>query len=229
MLDIYCLKFNDVDVSDIPLQFQTTQFKSNKRQKEHNLSQMLRYDILSKYLGIDKKKLKFQKGDNNRPFILNDQGIDFNISHSRQWLVIAITDQGKIGIDIETISPKRSFLAIAKQFFSAIEVDFLSSLSEADCQYYFYLIWTLKEARLKATGEGISNQLKETNFVIEKNKIKPVQQVGFHYFSFKINNENILSVCLEKDQKIMPSTINTYQWRANGNLVKENFKLIAIS
>jgi 4'-phosphopantetheinyl transferase len=78
----------------------------------------------------------------NRPFI--DNKIDFNISHAGEYVVCAISDQGRLGIDIELIKP--------------INISDFNQYMETEQLSYkeFYEIWTIKEAVIKADGRGLS-------------------------------------------------------------------------
>lgn len=78
----------------------------------------------------------------------------FNISHSGEYAVAAVSEY-EIGIDIEKIRPYRN--GVAKRCFSEKEKELLQNRNEKE-KIFFY-IWTLKEAYLKATGEGITRDL----------------------------------------------------------------------
>lgn len=86
-----------------------------------------------------------------RPFL--DNGIDFNISHSGAYAACALSDHGRIGLDIEAIRPIR--LADFKGQMTPAEWERLTGSLEApyDC---FYTYWTIKESVIKAHGKGLS-------------------------------------------------------------------------
>ena len=89
----------------------------------------------------------------------NPDHYDFNISHSGDWLVAAVTRDHRIGTDIEQIRPGRRLLAIAGQYFHRSETRMLAALSCQARVEYFYQLWVLKEAHLKADGRGIAGGL----------------------------------------------------------------------
>lgn len=76
----------------------------------------------------------------------------FNISHSCGRAVCALS-QKEVGVDIEFIKKKRSFDAIAKNFFSDGEQQRFRAAKNKNEE--FYRIWTRKEALLKMNGDGI--------------------------------------------------------------------------
>ncbi|OQX11852.1 MAG: hypothetical protein BWK80_44330 [Desulfobacteraceae bacterium IS3] len=88
--------------------------------------------------------------DFGRPFI--DSDIDFNISHSGDYVVCAVADREKVGIDIEKIRP--IVLSDFKNYMTYREWE---DIAASDRQYdRFYEHWTMKESVIKAEGRGLS-------------------------------------------------------------------------
>jgi 4'-phosphopantetheinyl transferase len=86
----------------------------------------------------------------NRPSI--DNKIDFNISHSGEYVVCAISDQGRLGIDIELIKPIN-----ISDFNNYMTTEQYLSITRSKQSYKkFYELWTTKEAVIKADGRGLS-------------------------------------------------------------------------
>jgi 4'-phosphopantetheinyl transferase len=101
--------------------------------------------------------------DLKRPYV--EGFVDFNISHSGAYIVCAMAEEGKIGVDIEEIKsiPVSDF---TDQF---SEKELNNILTSEDILQSFYTIWTQKEAFLKAIGTGLSTPLNKV--FIEENKI----------------------------------------------------------
>ncbi len=115
--------------------------------------------ILSSYIGIPAHEIVFQYGQHGKPFLA--EGFpQFNISHSDNMALIAITKDRAIGVDIEKIKPEYKE-DVAKRFFSEKEYAALQQLPEAGRISGFYAIWTKKEALIKALGEGLFTPLNE--------------------------------------------------------------------
>lgn len=127
--------------------------------------------ILGWYLGIDPGKLKFKTGDNKKPFIAanNDHSIQFNISHSGDWIVLAVSKE-VVGSDIEYIDPNFDFDDILPEHFSTAESRYVNA---QDKLQRFYELWTRKEALLKATGQGLGEHLKDTSALTGTNAMHP--------------------------------------------------------
>lgn len=89
--------------------------------------------------------------------------IAFNLSHTDKLIVLAVTLESTIGIDVEPL--QRSIdLEIADRFFSPQEVRDLFCLSPVERPRGFIELWTLKEAYIKARGQGLSIALDSFSF-----------------------------------------------------------------
>lgn len=90
-----------------------------------------------------------------RPYFGMLEDFDFNISHSGNLVVCAVTDMGKIGLDVE----KRKHINICdfKDQFSTKEWQHIKD--EGFPHYTFYDYWTKKEAVIKADGRGMALSL----------------------------------------------------------------------
>jgi len=100
--------------------------------------------------------------DFGRPFI--DSDIDFNISHSGDYVVCAVADREKVGIDIEKIRP--IVLSDFKNYMTYREWE---DIAASDRQYdRFYEHWTMKESVIKAEGRGLSIPLTDIRLYQKK-------------------------------------------------------------
>lgn len=115
--------------------------------------------ILSKELNLSHDLIQFSYGKYKKPFLnLNNlkKNIYFNVSHSREYIAIATSFIGEIGIDIEYKDFSINFDLMKSQFFSDFEEKYFNQLEkENDKVNYFYRIWSLKEAILKGIGVGL--------------------------------------------------------------------------
>lgn len=89
-----------------------------------------------------------------KPYIPMQPNFCFNISHTKEWVAVAVADV-QLGIDIEML---RSYKPeVAKRFFHKDEYAFLESLPNHLRNVSFTRLWTLKESYVKCTGTGIAN------------------------------------------------------------------------
>lgn len=85
-----------------------------------------------------------------RPFLQN-LGVDFSISHSRDWVVLAITQGGCLGVDME--QPRHLDWRLFKRYVPAADWQWLQSQSQP--QVSLLRLWTSYEAVAKAAGTGL--------------------------------------------------------------------------
>ena len=90
-----------------------------------------------------------------KPFFHRFPQCRFNLSHSGPYALCALSD-GEVGADIEVVRPRRPTLP-------------QKVLSEAEFAWFrdrgsrwedFYTLWTLKEARVKHSGTGLTLPLR---------------------------------------------------------------------
>lgn len=115
--------------------------------------------ILSKYLDKNPEQLRFSYNHYGKPALapkFGGDGLRFNLSHSHEVTLIAVTRGRDIGLDIERIRSDLASEQIARQFFSPGEVATLLALPSHLQQEAFFVCWTRKEAYIKARGEGFS-------------------------------------------------------------------------
>jgi len=128
-------------------------------------------DVLSQYMPTSPQDWKFTKGEHGKPEIFEPSWpLRFNISHTKELIICAITLVNDIGCDVENIERKSDVLAIADRFFSRLESKELSSLPEAGQRSRFFDYWTLKESYIKAWGQGLAIPLSDFSFHIGESK-----------------------------------------------------------
>jgi 4'-phosphopantetheinyl transferase len=113
--------------------------------------------LLARYLNQDAKQLIFEIGENKKPHVKGDSSLHYNVSHSGDYILIAISDS-EVGIDVEQPDHNMHYEEIMHISYSQPEADFVKA--SADPRQTFYTLWTRKEALLKATAKGIDDALK---------------------------------------------------------------------
>jgi 4'-phosphopantetheinyl transferase len=118
--------------------------------------------ILSSYLICDPRQLNFNTNQFGKPFLATpyaESEMRFNLSHSRDMTLIAVSCGIEVGIDIEYMRAIKDARQIANQSFSCHERQILNALPPAELEKTFYSIWVAKEAFLKGIGKGLSYPL----------------------------------------------------------------------
>jgi 4'-phosphopantetheinyl transferase len=121
--------------------------------------------ILSQYLNRNPTQIIFTYGQQGKPGVENNE-IQFNLSHSRDRAVYAISSKYPVGIDLEYIHPLPA-ADLVDRFFSTTERSIFHSLPASQQQAAFFHAWTQKEAYLKACGTGLSTPLDQIEVSID--------------------------------------------------------------
>jgi 4'-phosphopantetheinyl transferase len=120
--------------------------------------------LLGRYLDVPAGDLAFMYGAQGKPELSseqNQQDLRFNLSHSKDIAVYALTLGCEIGIDVEYVRPAHQLEQIARRYFSQSEVDELSKASFDE--EMFFRCWARKESFLKANAAGLSLLLEGVN------------------------------------------------------------------
>ena len=112
-------------------------------------------DILARYLQCKPKELSFSINKYGKP-VIDGQKREFNLSHSGNYVLIAVAQEHKVGIDVEKIRSNMEIENMASRFFSPIEASELMALPPEQRDLAFFNCWTRKEAYIKAQGLGLS-------------------------------------------------------------------------
>lgn len=117
--------------------------------------------VLAGHLGAAPGELAIRHGRNGKPVLdENWPRLHFNLSHSEGHALIAVSDAAEVGIDLEYERELSSWHAVAERVFAHHELQQILSAPPCKRQHLFYCCWTRKEAVIKATGEGLSADLK---------------------------------------------------------------------
>jgi phosphopantetheinyl transferase len=100
-----------------------------------------------------------RRGKYGKPALTDISGISsispmvrYNVSHSHEVAMMAVSSSLEVGIDVERISPTRRYLEMAEYAFSPAEFDALAKLPNTEIPRAFTAVWTRKEAVVKAIG-----------------------------------------------------------------------------
>jgi len=115
--------------------------------------------ILGAYLRIAAQSVRFRRGPHGKPHLDGDSGqepLRFNVSHSHELGLFAVTRDREVGVDVESVARDLAVLDIAERFFSPGEVSVLQELPARAKREAFFNCWTRKEAYIKARGDGLA-------------------------------------------------------------------------
>lgn len=117
--------------------------------------------ILGRYLLTDPRSLTFGEGPHGKPELTGvASSLRFNLSHSDDLMLLAVTHARAVGVDVEMIRENVPVETLADYYFEPEDAWGLRLLPAPQRVWRFYELWTSAEARLKADGAGISGGLK---------------------------------------------------------------------
>jgi 4'-phosphopantetheinyl transferase len=127
--------------------------------------------VLGEYLDIDPRTCEFVANEHGRPALVGcgaDQApIQFNLSHTRDLIVLAVTRGREIGVDVERLRGARRTVDLAERFFADFESERVGNAAAHERDDLFYRFWTLKESYIKARGLGLAIPLQKFGFRLE--------------------------------------------------------------
>ena len=117
--------------------------------------------ILGAYLGVPPQQLRFATGAYGKPVLLQgphgagQAALCFNLSHSKDLALIAVSAGMEVGVDIEAVRDDLPGPDLAAGVLSAAELEELAQCDAPDHATTFVACWARKEACLKALGVGL--------------------------------------------------------------------------
>lgn len=152
--------------------------------------------ILAQHTSLEIDKINIKIGTNKKPYLSSNQTICFNVSHAKDFAIIVVSTHA-VGIDLEELNTNFNFSEILTSVFSNFEIEFI--LNADDKTYAFYKLWTRKEAIVKATGQGISDDLTHIPATNGHHTVNSKLVDGFKdlkVLSFSLNESYVASIAL---------------------------------
>ena len=135
--------------------------------------------LLGAYLGIPGKAVRINRHLRGKPALdpsVHDDPLHFSMAKSEDRLLIGIAGSHQLGVDLEPMGRRAANpLGVARRYFSAQESAALEALDPDRLHPAFLRAWACKEAVVKASGEGIANQL--CRFTIETDLERPARML----------------------------------------------------
>ena len=133
---------------------QVLRFKYELGRKTCAMAYMLLRRALREKYGIEEAPV-FEYGEHGKPSIIGHSDIHFNFSHCREAVACAISEQ-PIGVDVESVREYKD--SLVRYTMNDQEVQQILQAERPDME--FTRLWTMKEAKLKLSGHGISDDMK---------------------------------------------------------------------
>ncbi len=153
--------------------------------------------ILAHYLETDPAALRFSYGPAGKPKLCGPQvgkELNFNLSHSVGWGLLAVTRGREIGVDLELIRADDDLAAVARRFFAPAETADLAGFAPPLHEQAFCACWTRKEALLKAFGAGLSLPL--DGFCVSVDPREPARLISTEFRPAEARRWSLIDVDL---------------------------------
>jgi len=184
------------------------------------ISRVLVKTVLADKLGISPHQVNIQLHPNGKPFVQGSKAVYFNLTHSADVIILAVTEEGEIGVDIEKVDREFEWMRV-DSVLDLSEIEWIKEKELTDSSSVFqrfFQIWTLKESYIKCTGEGMSRHLKKLNFHVLPEHIQfldstnDAQKTGEYYFESYIYESNfIFSICLQQSHNLERFNLDCFQ------------------
>src|SRR5579871_4899449 len=157
MVDIWCVALDAPadrqDVLSRDEQERASRFVFARDGRRYRVAHASLRRLLSEYVREKPGEIVFEYGRRGKPSL---PGVRFNMAHSHELAVIAISSSAEVGVDVEHVRAMPDVAAIAERYFCARErAEIMAAEGEAQVAT-FMTYWTRKEAILKLTGDGLS-------------------------------------------------------------------------
>lgn len=143
--------------------WQTLRF--GRLRREYLTTRALARTSLSKYRPVAPEAWRFHLNTYGKPSVYPDCGLRFNLSNSPGLVVCLIAQGAEVGVDAEPYERAAKIAELGPQVFSPDEINQLEALHSAERFDRALSVWTLKEAYIKARGEGLTLPLNKISFL----------------------------------------------------------------
>jgi 4'-phosphopantetheinyl transferase len=113
--------------------------------------------VLALYLGEAQGEIALARDERGKPRLATDPDrLAFNLSHSGDLTLIAVSRGREVGVDVERAKPERDLVALAERALVPEDAAMVHAATAAERTRVFYELWTRHEARLKCLGTGLT-------------------------------------------------------------------------
>jgi 4'-phosphopantetheinyl transferase len=132
------------------------QFHFERDRRRFTVARGMLRTLLGRQTGLSPAAIVFGQSPYGKPYIESaPAAIHFNVAHSADLAIYAISRSCVPGVDIEFLHRDIDEDAVARRFFTRREYAALQRIPAADRKRAFLTCWTRKEAIVKAAGKGL--------------------------------------------------------------------------
>ncbi|HEX5421720.1 MAG TPA: 4'-phosphopantetheinyl transferase superfamily protein [Gammaproteobacteria bacterium] len=166
--------------------------------------------VLSRYVPMAPASWVFSHNAYGRPQIANSSGahLSFNISHTRNLIVLALTKRRALGVDVENFRARDVALEVAEQILAPEEFMRLAALPPGDRSKRFMEYWTFKESYIKARGMGLAIPLEGFWFTYPEDCVVEIaidsslndDPGRWQFWQFRLRPQYLMAICAERSE-----------------------------
>lgn len=153
--DAVALRAECASLLDDAERARAARFLFEEHQHDYVVFHALLRGLLARYVGAAPGQLQFAQTAEGKPLL---DGLAFNLSHSADRALLAVTAGEPVGADLELERDDLDVLAIADRYFFGAELEAVraaASMAAPAGRYSFFRHWVAKEAVLKGVGLGL--------------------------------------------------------------------------
>ena len=147
---------------------QVQKYKHDGPRRQSIAAYLLLRKALKETYGIEDAPV-FEYEEGGKPRIARHHDIHFNMSHCRKAVACVVAD-APVGIDVEETTRYNDGVAR----YTLSDKEYERVMNSAEPAIEFTKLWTMKEALLKYTGEGLRRDIKTVL------SLPPANEVDFH-------------------------------------------------
>jgi 4'-phosphopantetheinyl transferase len=155
-------------------------------------------ELLGHYTGVPPKDVAAERGRFGKPY-LPDERLTFNLSDTKDAVVLAVALDLDLGVDVETVDRRVDHTAVGAHYFTPEEQEHIARSDDA--KRTFLELWTRKEAVLKASGVGIMDDLRSLRVDQAVNKLTiahpefvALAAAEYHVRTWRIDPAHLISL-----------------------------------
>jgi 4'-phosphopantetheinyl transferase len=154
--------------------------------------------LLGRYLDRDASLIRMARGPFGKPY-LERKTLRFNLSDTKDAVIIAFATEMELGADIETMMRDVDHRAVSEHYFTASEIQGIGVAT--DPKRRFLELWTRKEAVLKASGVGIMEDLRvlrvdgtRNSMLIDHEAFVALAAPQYHVRTWHVGEHHLMSL-----------------------------------
>jgi 4'-phosphopantetheinyl transferase len=191
-------------------------FRAERHRLDYIAAHALLRSMLSAASGLPPAAMRFRRFPEGKPVLecpsAHTTDLRFSLSHADGIVACALARDEDVGIDVETIRATETLMETVEAIFTPTERAFLQSVPEAERPHLFFRLWTLKEAFIKATGEGLSRDLQSFSIQLEPLQIifqaETAPSAAWVFAQTFPTEDSVLSLAVTSAALKLPQTLN---------------------